>query len=462
MDTQRTKSPTIVIAGASGYVGRALIPKLLKEFPNSEIVALSRSVQDSLDSGVSWRPCDLFSLKSLEEALPAKVDLAFYLVHSMGPTAQLDQGCFSDYDLILADNFARALKTTSFKQLVYLGGLIPEVKDLSLHLQSRLEVEETFAQHKLPITVFRAGLILGEGGSSFQILLKLVKRLPVMVCPQWTKTQTTPVDLSTVLDALVQSSLKPEHFNKVYDLAGCEPLTYMEMMKETARKLGLKRYFISVPFFTPTLSRLWVSLITNTPKDLVYPLIESLKHPMVARKEFSFFKDTSKKTYFELLEKASMKTHEGRSLFQFKAQRKTVRSVQRLPVPSGKSAEWVMNQYVHWLPRFFYPFAIVSLNGNRVSFSVLLRKWVMLDLSLHKGRSSEDRQLLYIEGGFLMSDDTRGRLEFREVLNRRFVLAAIHNYTPSLPWFVYKYTQAWIHLFVMNAFRRYLVRKNKS
>jgi hypothetical protein len=119
----------------------------------------------------------------------------------MGPTAHLDQGTFADYDLILADNFSRAMITVGLKQLIYLGGLIPNSERMSLHLQSRMEVEETFRQYKLPTTVFRAGLILGEAGSSFQILLKLVKRLPVMVCPHWTQTLTTPVDLATVLTA---------------------------------------------------------------------------------------------------------------------------------------------------------------------------------------------------------------------------------------------------------------------
>ncbi len=253
------ENPQIVVAGASGYIGKALIPQLLEKFPNAKITALSRSRQESLDSRIEWRACDLFSLKSLEEAMPSKVDLALYLVHSMGPTSHLDQGSFADYDLILADNFARAIQKLEIQQLIYLGGLIPETKELSLHLQSRLEVEETFAQYKLPATVFRAALIFGDAGSSTQILLKLVKRLPVMICPRWTQNLTTPVDLPTVLNAICAASLVATHFNRIYDLAGCQPLTYMDMMKQTALRIGKKRFFFKVPFFTPTLSRLWVS-----------------------------------------------------------------------------------------------------------------------------------------------------------------------------------------------------------
>jgi len=450
-------NPTILIAGASGYIGKAIIPYLLERFPNAEIVALSRSQQNSDDPRITWKACDLFSLKSIEEALPAEpVNLALYLVHSMGPTAQLDQGSFADYDLILADNFAKAIDAAKVQQLIYLGGLIPNSSKLSLHLQSRLEVEQTFAQYQIPTTVFRAGLILGEAGSSFQILLKLVKRLPIMICPRWTQTLTTPVDLSTVLTTIVEASLSKEHVGKTYDLAGCIPITYLQMMKETARKVGKKRLFFTVPFFTPTLSRLWVSLITNTSRDLVYPLIESLEHSMLARESHLFSGQWPSQTYSDLLDKAILKTHSGRSLFSFRAIRKTVRSVQRLPLPAGKDAQWVKDRYVSWLPEFLAPLVKVSTKDGTVKFSIFHPNLVLLELKISQDRSHAERQLLYIVKGLLVADKNRGRLEFRVVLNRKFVLAAIHDFRPALPWFIYKYTQAKIHLFVMSAYARHL------
>jgi uncharacterized protein YbjT (DUF2867 family) len=449
--------PRIIIAGASGYIGKAVLPALLERFPFAQVTALSRAHQVSDDPRITWKACDLFSLKALEDCLPAEADLAFYLVHSMGPTAQLDQGSFADYDLILADNFARMMQKLRIQQLIYLGGLIPEAQVLSLHLQSRLEMEETFAHYKLPTTFFRAGLILGEAGSSFQILLKLVKRLPVMICPRWTQNLTTPVDLDSVVRALVDSSLVAEHTGAIYDLAGCRPLTYMEMMKQTARRLRLKRWFFSVPVFTPTLSRLWVSLITRSPKNLVYPLIASLEHTMVARESHLFFQDRSQRTYAELLENASMKTHSGVSLFHFHAQRKTVRSVQRLPLPPGKNAAWIKDQYINWLPRFLSPLIHVEVVGAQVVFCFLNRRLKLLELRLSEDRSHDERQLLYIKGGILVSEQNRGRLEFRVALDGRCVLSAIHDYSPSLPWFAYKYTQAILHLLVMRAFARYLL-----
>lgn len=457
-----SENPSIVIAGASGYIGKEVILRLLDKYPGAQITALSRSNQNSDDPRVTWKSCDLFSLKSLEVALPNKIDYAIYLVHSMGPTAQLDQGSFADYDLILADNFSSSIKDSGVKQLVYLGGLIPESDKISLHLQSRLEVEETFGVYDLPTTIFRAGLILGEAGSSSQILIKLVKRLPIMICPHWTQTLTTPVDLETVLNAIVDVISNLKHVGKIYDLAGCQPLTYIDMMNLTAQEMGLSRKFISVPFFTPTLSRLWVSLITNSPKDLVYPLVESLEHPMLARTSHLYSAECLNLTYGDLLKNASLKSRSSRSLFRFHAQRKTVRSIQRLPLPDGKNAKWIKDLYLSWLPQFLSPLIVVKQVGAKTLFSLFGSSINLLEMEMSEEHSNKDRQILNITSGLFVSKQNHGRMDFRVVLNRRYVLAAIHDFKPALPWFIYKFTQAKLHLVVMNAFSRYILRNTKK
>jgi uncharacterized protein YbjT (DUF2867 family) len=446
----------IVVAGASGYIGRTLIPELLKKFPEASITALSRVEQKSDDPRIVWKGCDLFSLKSIEQALPAQVDLAVYLVHSMVQTAQLDQGSFADYDLILADNFSRSIRTRSLRHMIYLGGLIPEQVSLSRHLRSRLEVEQVFVENKLSVTMLRAGLILGDGGSSTQILFKLVRRLPVMLCPHWTQTETNPVDLETVIDAICQTAMDQSFSGKVFDLASGQSLTYLQMMRDTATRLGLKRYFFKVPFFTPTLSRLWVSLITNSPRELVYPLVESLEHPMLARPANRLPNQKPPQTYLQLLQNTATQTYPGRSLFQFKAQRNTVRSVQRLPLPSGRTAEWVKNEYIKWLPQFLSPLIQVTNVRDEIRFCLFSSRLTLLSLSLSLERSQSDRQLMYIKSGILVEKHDKGRLEFRSVLSNQYVIAAIHDFHPALPWFVYKYTQALMHLFVMKAFARHL------
>jgi hypothetical protein len=294
------------------------------------------------------------------------------------------------------------------------------------------------------------------------MLLKLVKRLPVMICPKWTQTFSTPVDLETVVSSLTLATTNLSLVGKVYDLAGCAPLTYMEMMNLTAKRMGLRRVFWSVPFFTPTLSRLWVSLITNSPKSLVYPLIESLEHPMLARPSHLFSKEGLTRTYGELLKNASFKSLSGRSFLRFEARRKTVRSVQRLSLPEGKNAEWVKEQYLEWLPQFLAPLIVVKREGSSIVFSVFGSRLNVLEMRFSDERSDGDRQLLYVTKGLLVSKKNRGRLEFRVVLNRQFVLAAIHDFRPSLPWFLYKFTQAKLHLFVMNAFARHLEARGSS
>jgi uncharacterized protein YbjT (DUF2867 family) len=454
----------ILIAGASGYIGQALITGLLKSRPDIEIVALSRGARLSDNPRVTWKACELFSLKSLEQAVPKNIDAAYYLVHSMGPTAQMDQGSFADYDLILADNFARILKTTDVKHLIYLGGLVSEHSSLSLHLKSRLEVEATFADAGLPLTVFRAGLIIGQDGSSFQILSKLVDRLPIMICPKWTQTLTTPVELMSVIGALVSSLAEISAVGQIFDLAGCEPLTYVQMMRDTARRMKKRRIFLTVPFFTPTLSRLWVRLITGASKELVYPLVESLEHEMVARPDHFYFKPREGASYYSLLEHVDFDIADHsrpKKRKPFRVQRKTVRSVQRLPLPRGCDAEWVKDQYQEWLPKFLAPFVKVDTHGDHVRFSLLTSKAVMLDLVLNRERSTPDRQLLYIEGGLLSAEDNKGRLEFREVLKRQFAIAAIHDFKPSLPWPLYRFTQALIHLWVMHSFAKFLAKAQR-
>ena len=171
------RKPRVVIAGASGFVGQALAPALAEDF---HVIGLSRSKRQPGGGFAEYRSCDLFSLKEAEAALEG-AEYAVYLVHNMMPTTRLTQGSFADLDVVCADNFARAAAAAGVKQIVFLGGLLPKDGQLSEHLQSRREVEETLAAHVVPVTTLRAGLILGGSGSSFQVMARLVQRLPVMV-----------------------------------------------------------------------------------------------------------------------------------------------------------------------------------------------------------------------------------------------------------------------------------------
>jgi nucleoside-diphosphate-sugar epimerase len=451
----------IVIAGASGFIGYKLIDALLAE-TDYNIVALSRSNKDSDNPRLEWKKCDLFSVLQLEEALSG-CDYSYYLVHSMQPSARLDQANFLDYDLILADNFGRAAKKLSVTKVVYLSGIIPNIEKLSDHLLSRLEVEEVLRQYFTDFVILRAGLVLGKEGSSFNILMNLVKRLPILVCPSWTKSITSPVHISTVISSLVLS-LKDESMNqRIYDLSSSDSVSYQNLLKITARKLGLKRIFVGFPLNVIFISRLWVSLFSGASRRLVYPLLESLSHSMVPRADHKIKLDILKD-----VESSIGDVVEDIKDYQYKfstrvIQRSTVRSVQRFSLPPDMNARQVAIEYMYWLPRFLFPFIIVDVReGEWVYFSLLNRNIKLLVLKWSPERSSDDRQLFYIKGGLLSAKHDKGRLEFREVLNKRYTLAAIHNFSPSLPWYIYRYTQAVVHFIVMTFFGRHLYKISKG
>lgn len=243
MDNQTTneKRPVIALTGASGYIGNNLLKKLGKQ---ADIIALSRNGDKYEDSeNVTWRSADLFSLKDAEKALEG-ADYAVYLVHSMMPSAKLTQAKFEDMDLILADNFAQAAKKNGVKQIIYLSGIIPpDADELSRHLRSRLEVEKVLSSYGVPVTTVRAGLIVGPKGSSFPIVKKLVKRLPMMALPKWTRQKTHPIALQDVLHALKGSIGNKKLSGESIDVGGPEIMTYKEMMIDTAEVMGKKESY---------------------------------------------------------------------------------------------------------------------------------------------------------------------------------------------------------------------------
>lgn len=478
-DASSDPRPVVAIAGATGFVGAALRDLLA---PHYRIIGLTRSPvraekhQD--DPDVTWRHCDLYSLLQLEEALQG-VDYAIYLVHSMLPSARMVQANFADLDVILADNFARAAELNGVKQILYLGGLQPDGAEddpegTSKHLASRLEVEATLAGRGVPVTALRAGIVVGPGGSSLRILLNLVRRLPVMVLPKWTQSKSQPVAIEDVERAVLRCLGNEETFGQAYDIGGPEQLTYAEMIARAARALGKKRWLFPIPFLTPGLSRLWVVLVSGAPMALVGPLVESLKHSLTVSDNPVQRALLPGATSFDEALRRSI-DDEGRPLpnprkalrpLEKKSLReaRTVQSVQRMPLPRGRDAEWVAFEYMRWLPRFVWPLLRADVSDDGVvRFSVFgKRYWSLLELSHAPDRSVPDRQLFYITGGLLARgpgeavEGSPGRFEFREVLGGRAIVAAIHDFRPALPWYIYQWTQALVHLWVMNGFRGHL------
>ena len=443
----------IVLAGATGFIGRWIIDRLQNDF---NIIALSRKkVKINPNENVSWRTVDLYSMSSTEKALEG-ADIAIYLVHSMQPSTRLNQGKFEDTDLLLADNFSRAAQKNKLQQIIYLGGILPKDKhQISNHLLSRYEVEKTLGARTTPLTSIRAGIIIGPGGSSFRIVTQLVKNLPVMGCPKWTKSKNQPIDVFDVLSLIKQCIGNPKTYNKNIEIGGKQVLTYMELLRKTAHLMSKKRLIFPMPFFTIGLSKWWVSIFSNSNINFVSPLVESLKHKMIPSDDYSDLY----KIDFTTMDISIKRALEHRppvlpSFHEPESERNTVRSVQRIYNPRKYNAQWVAKFYPMWLSKRFAGLINPTFDGSFLRF--YLFGIMLLELQLIEDRSTPNRQLFYITGGKLTKRTDLGWLEFRSILDNEYVITAIHEYVPKLPWWIYKLTQAQLHLYVMRKFEREL------
>lgn len=461
--------PLIAVAGASGFVGTHLQMRLGKSY---RFRALTRSPniveRHSGEKNTDWFYCDLYSLPKLTNALKG-CDYGIYLVHSMAPSSRLLQGNFEDTDLLLADNFIRAAEAAKLKHVVYLSGLLPEGdEELSPHLRSRAEVEAVLKIQSVPVTVLRAGLIFGPGGSSFSMLVNLVRRLPVMFLPAWAKSTTQSVDIENVCEAFEHCLGDSKWRGGTYDLASHKPMTYATMITKTAQFLGCRPLSIQLPLNFFSISKRWVAYLGKVSVALVEPLQESLRHDLRARPNpllealrpgLVSFEESLGKAVDEngwplpnprsYTQKADKK--------QIKKDRR-VRSVQRMPLPPGWSARKVVNTYGEWLDKTFGKLLLVRTDKEGVvRFNLLGSHCTLLELTPTPFSVDSYRCAFYITGGYLSRKvDPPGRLEFRIFPEQDCIIASIHGFSPTLPWWLYARTQAWVHLIVMHGFRRYL------
>lgn len=264
---------TVLVAGASGFVGRRLCPAL--EEAGHEVRAMTRHPDTYSGAGTPVRG-DVSDPDSLGPALEG-CTAAYYLVHS------LDKPDFEADDAAGAKAFAAAAAAANLSRIVYLGGLGEDSDDLSKHLRSRREVEKILAGSGVPVTVLRAGIIVGHGGISWEMTRQLVEHLPAMITPRWVHTRTQPIAVDDVVRYLVGVLELPEAAGRHFDIGGPDVLEYLTMMRRVAAIEGRRTLVVPVPLLTPSLSARWLALVTDVDRTTGRSLIDSMSNEVVVR-----------------------------------------------------------------------------------------------------------------------------------------------------------------------------------
>jgi uncharacterized protein YbjT (DUF2867 family) len=269
----------VLVTGVTGYIGGRLVMRLIKAGYQVRVLVRDKSRLQGRDwlTQVEVVEGDVLNPAALLEALSG-ISVAFYLVHSMSHSSDFDTR-----DLEAARNFGNAARARGVQRIIYLGGLGDPDSALSKHLRSRQQTGKALAESGVPVTEFRAAIVVGSGSISFEMIRYLTERVPVMICPRWVFSRVQPIAIDDVLDYLVSALETPHSAGKIVEIGGADVLTYGDMMLDYARARGLRRFLIPVPLLTPRLSSYWVHLVTPIPASIARPLIDGLRNEVIVR-----------------------------------------------------------------------------------------------------------------------------------------------------------------------------------
>lgn len=308
MKTSEQKQ-TLLLTGATGYIGRRLKHKLLEE-RNVELRLLVRhagALSEAMREQTQVFEGSTFDLDILDKAMQG-VETAYYLIHSLG------HDDYAERDRISAKNFREAAVKAGVKKIIYLGGLGVVNKDTSEHLLSRIETGEILSADPANIDViwFRAGVIIGSGSASFEIIRNLIQKLPIMITPKWVRTKAQPIGVEDVISYLVHAKANTLTGSHVVDI-GSEQLCYQEMMQQCAEVMGLKRLIIPVPFLSIGLSSYWLNIFTPVPFNVASSLIKGVRSEVIVQNDNAskLFSDIHPSSFKQSIAKALLEAEEN-------------------------------------------------------------------------------------------------------------------------------------------------------
>lgn len=277
------KNGLVLVTGVTGYIGGRLVPELLASGYRVRVLVRDQNRLQGRAwlSQVEVAEGDVFDPASLVKAMTG-VSVAYYLIHSMSGSADFDQR-----DLQAAHNFGDAASVNGVERVIYLGGLGDPATDLSKHLRSRQKTGQALQDAGVPVTEFRAAIVVGSGSISFEMIRYLTERVPAMICPRWVFTRVQPIAIDDVLKYLVAALETQESKGRIIEIGGSDVITYGDMMLGYARARGLRRWLLSVPVLTPRLSSYWVHLVTPIPANIARPLIDGLRNEVIVRDEIA-------------------------------------------------------------------------------------------------------------------------------------------------------------------------------
>lgn len=270
----------ILLTGVTGYIAKRLLPVLLQQ--GNEVICCVRDLKRFSIPLISHNRLQVvevdFLKKETLQNIPQDIDVAYYLIHSMAT----QDGDFQQMETQCATNFINCITETSARQIIYLSGISNSVRS-SKHLDSRKNVEHILGRGQVPITTLRAGIIVGSGSASFEIIRDLVEKLPIMITPKWLETKCQPIAIRNVVEFMVGVIANDDTFNKSYDIGGPDVLTYKQMLLQYAAERKLNRHIYIVPVMTPKLSSYWLYFVTSTSYHLAKNLVDSMKVEVICK-----------------------------------------------------------------------------------------------------------------------------------------------------------------------------------